>query len=150
MDKLPFRPVVGTDNQIKNQEPSEGYVWFATDSKKIYYSNGETHLAMGGNSNIYYGIMDLADTPDEGQKEFWFTIFDIDGNDEVENENYLIPNINDLILNIGKNKADGCFYRVLEIEGTGENTTIRTEKLTIAGSGGSASGPDVNSGKMDF
>ena len=67
---LPFKPAIGTDSQIHAQDPAKGYVWFATDSKKIYYSDGEAFLSMGGNSNIYYGIMDLIDTPDENQKEF--------------------------------------------------------------------------------
>ena len=117
---VPFRPAIGTDAQIKMQEPSEGYVWFATDTKKIYYSNGESFLSMGGNSSIFYGIMDLIDEPDEGQTEFQFTIFDIEGNSEITDGNYIIPNKNDLILNMGNMKPDGCFYMVIEIEGEGE------------------------------
>lgn len=136
---VPFRPAIGTDAQIKMQEPSEGYVWFATDTKKIYYSNGESFLSMGGNSSIFYGIMDLIDEPDEGQTEFQFTIFDIEGNSEIIDGNYIIPNKNDLILNMGNMKPDGCFYRVIEIEGEGESTIIHTIKLTIAGSGGGSS-----------
>lgn len=152
MANLPFKPAIGTDAQIHSQDPAKGYVWFATDSKKIYYSDGEAFLSMGGNSNIYYGIMDLIDTPDENQKEFQFTVFDIEGNDEVTDGNYIIPNVDDLILNMGKTKPDGCFYRVKDIEGSGDETIIYTTKLTLAG-GGSASGPSgpgSNSGSLDF
>ena len=144
---IPFRPAIGTDAQIQMQEPSKGYVWFATDTKKIYYSDGESFLSMGGNSSIFYGIMDLIDEPDEGQTEFQFTLFDIEGNDEVTDGNYIIPNKNDLILNMGNTKPDGCFYRVMEIEGEGESIIIHTTKLTIAGGGGgTSSGPSVESG----
>jgi hypothetical protein len=48
---------------------------------------------------------------------------------------FLIPNINDLILN-----DDGCFYKVLEIQGEGFETILNTEKLTIAGTGGGGGG----------
>lgn len=149
MAKLPFKPVIGTDAQIQACEPTQGYVWFATDSKKIYYSDGNAFLSMGGNSNIFYGMMELEDTPDEGQTEFTFTIFDIDGNSDITDGNYIIPNINDLILNI----PDGCFYRVIDLDGTGEDIEIYTTKLTIAGSGGgnnTPDGDDSNSGKMTF
>lgn len=148
MAKLPFRPVIGTDAQIQRSDPSEGYVWFATDSKKIYYSDGNAFLSMGGNSNIFYGVMELEDTPDEGQTEFIFTVFDIDGNDEVTDGNYAIPNIDDLILN-----KDGCFYRVTEVEESGEDAIIYTTKLTLAGGGGGGSsdgGGDSNYGKVTF
>lgn len=150
MAKLPFRPVVGTDAQIQQSQPAEGYVWFATDTKKIYYSDGVSFLSMGGNSNIFYGIMELEDTPDEGQTEFTFSIFDIDGNSDITDGNYIIPNIDDLILNI----PDGCFYRVIELEDSGEDTIIYTTKLTIAGSGGGGGtgpgGGDSNYGKVTF
>lgn len=138
---IPFRPAIGTDAQIQMQEPSKGYVWFATDTKKIYYSDGESFLSMGGNSSIFYGIMDLLDEPAEGQTEFQFTLFDIEGNNEVTDGNYIIPNKNDLILNMGNIKPDGCFYRVMEVEGEGESIIIHTTKLTIAGSGGPSTGP---------
>jgi hypothetical protein len=54
-EKLTFRPVVGTNSQILSQDPTKGYLWFATDSKKIYYSDGKSFLSMGGNTGIYYG-----------------------------------------------------------------------------------------------
>jgi hypothetical protein len=55
-----------------------------------------------------------------------------------------IPNVDDLILNI----PDGCFYRVTLLEGEGLETVINTEKLTIAGSGGSSEGGDEDLGKF--
>ena len=133
-EKLPFRPVVGSDSAILNSNPSEGYVWFATDTKKIYYSDGSSFLSMGGNTGIYYGNMELTGNEDTEQKEFEFLLEDIDGNESVIDGNYKRPNIDDLILNI----PDGCFYRVTNV--LDESTKFIGLRLTIAGSG-STTGP---------
>jgi hypothetical protein len=113
-------------------------MWFALDSKRIYYSDGESFLSMGGNTGIYYGNMTLEEAPDSGQTDFNFSLMDIDGNQFVENENYKIPNKDDLILNI----PDGCFYRVTQIDDFSDDIIIKTEKLTIAG--GNSTGPSTN------
>jgi hypothetical protein len=64
---VPFRPYRGKEVDILNKEYNDGYVYFATDTKKIYLdANGQSKLAMGGTSGIYYGNMELAETPDEG------------------------------------------------------------------------------------
>ena len=144
MANVSFRPVQGTEAQIKATEYQEGYVYFATDSKKIYLdANGEAKLPMGGNSGIYYGLMELEGEPPENQTEFEFTVYDIEGNEESERLN--IPNVDDLILN-----KDGCFYRVIELLGEDENTVIVTNKLTLAGGGNGPAGPgeDVGSYKL--
>ena len=135
MSKTPFLPVRGTDASIHQQEPINGRVWFATDTRKIYYSNGESFVSMGGNSGIYYGRMQLDYTPEENEKEFDFSPDEIEGNEE---ENIIIPNVNDLIFNI----PDNSFYRVLEVERDSENIvlSIHTRLLTIAGGGGSGGG----------
>lgn len=104
------------------------------DTKKVYIPNGKEFIPMGGNSGIYYGTMTLTDTPNEGQVNFDFTAYDIEGNDG-SSENASLPNVDDLILN-----HDGCFYRVLEIDGKSYNATIRTKKLTLAGGGGGGGG----------
>ena len=130
-NKTQFRPVVGTDAVILRQDPAAGYVWFATDTKKIYYSDGNSFLSMGGNAGIYYGNMIPGDDVETGQLEFDFSILDIDGNESVEGGRYKIPAEDDLILN-----QDGCFYRVdkiiQDISAPG-GIIIKTLKLTIAG-----------------
>lgn len=145
-DKISFRPVKGTEAAISVMPYQEGYVYFATDTKKIYIdSNGQSKVPMGGNSGIYYGKMKLTEEPDSGQTEFAFDIYDLEKNQETDN--LTVPNIDDLILNI----PDGCFYRVTALEGKDEDTKIVTEKLTIAGSGsGSGSGGSANTGSFEF
>lgn len=110
------------------------------DTKKVYIPNGKEFIPMGGNSGIYYGTMTLTDTPNEGQVNFDFTAYDIEGNDG-SSENASLPNVDDLILN-----HDGCFYRVLELSGKGYNTIITTKKLTLAGGGGGGTGGGAGQG----
>lgn len=136
--QLAFRPVIGTNAQILDQTPTAGYVWFATDSKKIYYSDGTSFLSMGGNTGIYYGIKEIPEDTDTEQTDFTFAVTEIDGNAAVTDGNYKIPNKDDLILNI----PDGCFYRVnntVELNGA---IQINTTRLTITGGGG-AIGPAI-------
>jgi hypothetical protein len=61
---LAFRPIIGTNARILEQEPVAGCMWFALDTKRIYYSDGESFLSMGGNTGIYYGNMDVGDVTD--------------------------------------------------------------------------------------
>ena len=133
-EKLPFRPVVGSNEAILNSNPREGYVWFATDTKKIYYSDGKSFLSMGGNTGIYYGNMELTGNEDTDQDEFEFLLNDIDGNESNTDVSYKRPNIDDLILNI----PDGCFYRVINV--LDNSTKFIGQRLTIAGSGGGGGG----------
>lgn len=142
--KIKFRPVRGLSADILATEYNEGYVYFATDTKKIYMdSNGQAKIPMGGNSGIYYGTMKEDETPDTGQVEFIFSFSEIEGNEDPSRPN--IPNIDDLILNI-----DGYFYRVTYVDT--DNEELRTDRLNVAGSGGgggSGSGPSVGSIQFD-
>ena len=139
---ISFRAAQGKESNIMKTEYNEGWLYFATDSKKIYLdANGTPKLPMGGNSGIYYGKLEHEDVIPEGQTEFEFTLYDIEGNDDPSRLN--IPNKDDLILNI----PDGCFYRVMSISGAGYETIITTEKLTIAGGGGSGADDPSDLGK---
>jgi hypothetical protein len=139
-DKINFSPIMGKEASIMKQDYREGYLYFATDTKKIFMdANGEAKLPMGGNSGIYYGTMKLDEIPPENQTEFEFTVFDIEGNEEDSNR-LIIPNIDDLILN-----EDGCFYRVIDLVGEGLDIIIVTNKLTLAG-GNNPMGPSGDVG----
>ena len=112
--KTPFKVVRGTENKIQTLEYQNGYVYFTTDTKKIYLDVNNNRLPMGGNVGIYYADVKFESSEDV---EYFFTPDDIiDG---------LIPNVKDLILN-----TDGCFYKVEEIS---EQQEIKASKLTIAG-----------------
>jgi hypothetical protein len=60
-----FKVVRGTEKNILSQIPTKGYVFFAIDTRKIYYGNGEDFLPMGGNTGVWYGTMEYGETPDE-------------------------------------------------------------------------------------
>lgn len=126
-----FRVARGLDEKINQLPYEDGYVYFATDTKKIYLDANEQRTPMGGNTGIYYGKADF--TGLEGP-EFIFKF------EELEGEN--LPNTNDLILN-----SDGSFYKVLEVYK--DTFEIKTEKLTIAGSGGGG-GDSPLYGKMNI
>ena len=125
MAQLPFNVVKGSEAAIKASRPLPGYLWFALDTRKIYYSDGEDFISMGGNSSVFFGTLTWPEDnpPDSDQVEFDFTPADIEGD--------ATPNINDLILN-----SDGCFYRVMAVN----NGIVKTFKLTIAGSGSGGGG----------
>lgn len=130
-DKFPFIPARGLDANIRKQEPKAGMVWFATDTRKIYYSNGEELLLMGGSSGVFYGNFDTTAMSDND------TQFDFEPSEEtIEHYDTNKPQSDDLILN----QFDHCFYRVAEIDVT--IPSIIVTKLTIAGSGGGSGGSD--------
>lgn len=139
MNQEVFKPVRGTEASILSTIPQKGYVYFAIDTKKIYYSDGESFLPMGGNTGVWYGKMEYAETPEEGQVDFDFSPDEIEGNENIEDGKYSIPNIDDLIFNT----PDGCFYRVVEIDSDGMTPQLHCKKLTVAGGGGSSSGGGV-------
>lgn len=128
MNNIPFRVIKGLDEKIAIKPIVEGSVYFATDTKKIYLDTIDSRLSMGGNTGIYYGKADFEGL--EGP-EFFFKF------DDIEGEN--LPNINDLIIN-----SDGCFYKVLEKQ----DEEFKTERITIAGSGGGGSQPTSGNIKM--
>lgn len=129
----PFRPVKCTEKAKDKRDPVEGFVYYTTDSKKIYLGSNGKYLPMGGNSGIYYGNREISEEEAE-LTALTFYIYDIEGD--------MVPNKDDLILNI----PDGCFYRVNNVLQISEiDYEIYTEKLTIAGSGGGGGGGSASS-----
>lgn len=80
---LPFRPVQGTEERIRSFNSGQainGYVYFATDTKKIYCGKNNEFIPMGGNSGIYYANRPMSE--DERYDEvgiFQFNISYIEG-----------------------------------------------------------------------
>ena len=143
-DKVPFQVVRGSEKSILNSSHStngnypDGMVYFATDTRKIYYGNGTSTLTpMGGSSDIWYGNMHYSETPEEDQVDFTFYPEDIEGN--------AVLHPNDLIFNT----PDKSFYRVLDLDEDG--TAIYCRRLAVAGGGGGGTGGgggSVNTGIM--
>jgi len=63
--KVPFIPIRGKEDSIFNEPPDEGKVWFAIDTHKIYYSDGNEFILMGGgNTGIFYASFDSSELGD--------------------------------------------------------------------------------------
>lgn len=125
----PFRPVKCNQNDIDNKlDPVNGYVYFTLDTQKIFYGTGQEFLPMGGSSGIYYATKTFGED-DNSDTTFATTDF-ADGK--------LPTNVNDLIINVGKNEARNGFYKVLRIDE--ELQIVETAYLPVGGGGSGGSG----------
>ena len=130
---IPFRAVRGTDEAIHRYGGDEGYLYFATDTRKTYLEVEDgKKILMGSDVEIFYGTKELP--KDESGKpqnpEVFFHISEIQGG--------RLPLLNDLILNI-----DGCFYRVDKIVSA---QNVRAQRLTLQGTGGGGGGTGPGGG----
>lgn len=126
-----FRPVRCLQADIESRPAQEGFLYFTTDTRKIYYGNGSGYDMMGGSSGVFYGSKILKPSEkDPSIKTLEFYQSDIEGSNQIA--------INDLILNI----PDGGFYRVVQIV----NSIIYATRIAVSGSGGDGSTPDSGSG----
>lgn len=114
-----FRPVRGKEERIQQLPVTDGYVYYAYDTGKIFIDKDTTRITMGSaGSAIYYGE---AENLTEVEEELYH--FPIDA---LENENDS-PKVDDIILN-----SDGAFYRILSI-GT---DYFECQLLSVSGTGG--------------
>lgn len=121
-----FQPVRGYYNVINASARVEGKVYFAIDTRKIYYDNGEKLIPMGGNSGVFYANKDAT---------VEITSFSPEDFDNHDTSSFVGPSVDDLVLNL----KDGCFYRVTEVAETEDTKTYMVLKLTVAGSGDGSS-----------
>lgn len=132
-----FYPVQCSDETFQGLAAQEGHVYFVTDKKKIYLGKNGEKIPMCASSGIFYGkkVVEYDDSGNKPDPEVTFLYDEIEGED--------IPEVDDLILNIGTEDAsDGCFYRVHTITEEGLETT----RLTLQGTGGGGSGGGSGSG----
>lgn len=140
-DTMAFVPVIGTEEKIKKiNSHQDGFVYFATDSKKIYMAHDKELLTMGGNSSVYYGVRTMSEDEIYGDN----TEFDFLGYIKDLNENDLHPHVDDLILN----EPDGGFYRV--IESTPEKIIGKRIAVSGTGSGGGTGGGTGTTGQEEL
>ena len=115
-----FRPVRCSEEKLSTLDTKEGYLYFTTDTQKLFMGQNGKKIEMCGYNGIYYGNKeikydnnDLIPNPD-----ITFLISEIEGDKS--------PEANDLILN-----KDGNFYKVLSIE---HNNNIKTKRITLQNS----------------
>ena len=127
-----FCPVRGLEkNIISESNPiKDGYIYFATDTGRIYLDRGTKRYSMGGSgaggagAAVYYIKTPASLTPNDDDKTK-FTVF----KSTLENQGDR-PIFGDILLNI----TDGSFFRVLD---EAEDHFV-CERLAISGNG---SGP---------
>ena len=120
---LKFIPVRGLDANITNSPIRDGYIYFATDTGRIYLDKGNERCSLGGvgaGASIYYAKTPATLVPNADKqyliaKEYMQHLTDN-------------PAIWDIILNV----TDGSFYRVLEKLESG----YLCERLSVSGGGG--------------
>ena len=116
-----FSPIQCTSKQFAGFAPTEGFLYFLTDTKQLFLGKNNAFIEMCGGINLRYGKKEIeydnsGITPDPHVN---FYLEDL--------EEKVLPLVDDLILNI-----DGCFYRVTGID---DEEIIRTERLTLQGTG---------------
>lgn len=122
MGQVKFRPYRGKDENIKAIPYSEGYVYFATDTGRIYIDYKNERLTMGGNgASLFYAndndvFIDLLD-------HYYIDIATLE-----DPSSAIKPS--DLIIN-----SDGSFYKVIEVDL--EEQRIECNRIAVSGSGGS-------------
>lgn len=124
-----FRPVECTETAMKTSVPIDGFVYFATDTGRIYLGSNGSYLPMGGgNSGVFYATKTIDEITIEKP------IFSID---DIESDE--MPSVDDLIINLGLNVDYNGFYRVVDII---SETEVLANYLPVGGSssGGTTSG----------
>lgn len=123
---LIFTPVQANEEKIKATEHQAGWLYFATDTGRIYLDttkDGERINVGGAGAALYYG-----DTKAVENENTLLYHIPLDGLEDDKGN----PKVGDLILN----QADGAFYRIKEIT----STEFICKQLAVSGSGGGGGG----------
>ena len=119
----PFRPVRCTEEKLNSLDTIvDGYIYFTTDTQKLFLGQNGQKIEMCGYNGVYYGIKEIK-YENNGLLPNPDVVFLFD----TEIEGNKRPEANDLVLN-----QDGSFYKVISVE-NGNN--IITERITLQGGG---------------
>lgn len=122
-----FAPYRGKDDIIAQYPIVNGNVYFAYDTKKMYFdANGERHALGGDGIHFVYGSANPDEVAvDQATNYYVFPRIKIDA------KHYLLD---DIIIN-----KDGTFYRIKELT----DDMAYCEKLLVSGSGGGGDGSGI-------
>ena len=134
MAQAKFRPYRGTEEKIKAIPYSNGYVYFATDTGKIFLDYNEERLTMGGNGASLFYATDSEVTIDLYDRYY----IDFSALDDPDAS----LKVDDLIIN-----SDGSFYRILEVDTNNGYAICSRIAVSGTGGGGSGGGGDTPSGE---
>ena len=131
--KTPFKPVYEKKKKILQLPIAEGYLYFASDTGKIFLDAGNVRKQVGGSggsggaSSIYWAFADeesgtLVKKTEDEDLIYYMAVLAI--------ENSQIPVTDGLIIN-----ADGSFFRVIDST-VSESGMFTVELIAVSGSGG--------------
>ena len=123
-----FMPVFGEEKLIKRAAQTSGYLYFATDSGKIYLDTDKENkiLMGGGGTSLFY--TDEAKVEAKPGEIYLLTLSAINDASNIK--------VNDLIIN----EANGCFYKVKSINTASDKVSCNLLAVSGTGSGGGSSG----------
>lgn len=124
--KLPFIPAMGKDSDIQNAMYSEGHLFFATDTGKIYLDNEGQRIPMGGGgvAVLYADATEIVENIFDGT----YTIQKVDLEDQK-----IIPKETDLIIN-----SDGRFFKIISYDEGSQ--LIKANLIAVSGTGDGSGG----------
>lgn len=133
-----FQPIKGTEEKIMRMGKKEGYVYFATDSGKIFLDvDDDRRISVGGSgASIYYSSCQQVNKNVIGQ--YLIPKTDLDDPNASPKEDDLIININGSFYKVKRIDDNMIYCILLAISGTGGGGGG-------TGSGGSGDGPSGNS-----
>ena len=122
--KTGFRPVRGEEEQILATGYNEGWVYFATDTGKIFIgANGEEKIVMGGSgASLFYSNAPANRVIENPEGTYTLPFNSLD-------DSKAQPKEDDFLVNI----PTGSFYRVLDAN---EDSGIECSLIAVSGSGG--------------
>lgn len=146
-----FRPVKTTEDKLASLDTINGYLYFTTDTQKVFLGHNNEKLEMCASKGFYYGkkLVEYENNGSDPNPEVQFIYSENEDASEIEGAS--IPEVDDLILNVGTESiTDGCFYRVTNVEPDEDYTILNTTRLTLQGSGSGGSGSGGGSATNTF
>jgi hypothetical protein len=138
MSASKFRPARKLESQIPAySSATNGYIWFATDTGKIYLDTATERILMGSSGiSLFYGFEDDVEQDPITDGLYRFP------NTEASVKNHSNCRVDDLILN-----SDGSFYTVTEVS----PAYIYAEVRAVSGNGsGSGTGTSTKRGRVSL
>ena len=129
MTNICFHPVRGTEAKILTYPFNEGYIYFATDSGKIYMDKDGERIPLGGGGVSVLYAFDVA-VVDNLNDTYYVAM------DTLEDEN-AVPKSSDLIIN-----SDGKFYKIISVEEDANRLLCKLIAVSGTGGGGGTGGGD--------
>lgn len=132
---MPFRPIQGTEEVITKQVLAPGFVYFATDSGKIFLDTEFERISVGGGgvAVLYASAIEIK----EDLTDFSYLIYKTD----LDNED-AVPKEGDLIIN-----SDGRFFKVLSYNK--DSGLMKCSLIAVSGTGGGGGGNTGGGGGTD-